>query len=123
MTDTTWISLMKLGQYSGCHQMPERSFFYKNYQFPVCARCTGVILASIITMPIFFIRKLNIFVALFMSGIMFIDWFLQFINVKPSTNRRRFITGIVGGIGWSTIHMYFYYLIFAFIRKRRCTEY
>ncbi len=113
MTDITWIRLMKLGQYIGCHQMPERSFFYKKYQFPVCARCTGVILASIITMPIFFIRKLNIFIALFMSSIMFIDWFLQFINVKPSTNRRRFITGIIGGIGWSTIHMYFYYLIFA----------
>lgn len=31
-----------LGNNSGCHQLAERSFFYKGYQFPVCARCTGV---------------------------------------------------------------------------------
>jgi uncharacterized membrane protein len=25
-----------------CHQIPERSFFWGAYQFPVCARCTGL---------------------------------------------------------------------------------
>ena len=25
----------------GCHCRPDRSFFYKGKQFPVCARCTG----------------------------------------------------------------------------------
>lgn len=25
----------------GCHRRPERSFFYKGRQFPICARCTG----------------------------------------------------------------------------------
>jgi hypothetical protein len=24
-----------------CHRLPERSFFIKGHQFPVCARCTG----------------------------------------------------------------------------------
>ena len=44
--DEKWVSLMEYGHKIGCHQMPERSFFYKEYQFPVCARCTGVITVS-----------------------------------------------------------------------------
>ena len=37
-------TIRMIGNHSGCHQMPERSFFYKGKQFPVCARCTGVII-------------------------------------------------------------------------------
>jgi uncharacterized membrane protein len=29
-----------------CHQRPERSFFVDGYQFPVCARCTGLYLSG-----------------------------------------------------------------------------
>jgi uncharacterized membrane protein len=29
-----------------CHQRPERSFFWGDHQFPVCARCTGLYLGS-----------------------------------------------------------------------------
>ncbi len=29
-----------------CHQRPERSFFWGDHQFPVCARCTGLYLSS-----------------------------------------------------------------------------
>jgi uncharacterized membrane protein len=31
-----------------CHQRPERSFFWGDHQFPVCARCTGLYLSSAI---------------------------------------------------------------------------
>ena len=31
-----------------CHRMPERSFFIRGYQFPVCARCTGFYISLII---------------------------------------------------------------------------
>ena len=34
---------MKLGKSSGCHQRADRSFFWHGYQFPICARCTGVV--------------------------------------------------------------------------------
>ena len=43
-----WIKLMNLGDKIGCHQISERSFFIKGYQFPVCARCTGVFFGEII---------------------------------------------------------------------------
>ena len=39
-----WIKLMEIGAMTGCHQMPERSFFFKGYQFPVCERCTGLLI-------------------------------------------------------------------------------
>lgn len=32
-------------------------------------------------------------------GIMFMDWFVQYLNIRPSTNPRRLITGILGGFG------------------------
>ncbi|PQL91928.1 DUF2085 domain-containing protein [Apibacter adventoris] len=30
-----------------CHQKPERSFFWKRKQFPLCARCTGIYIAFV----------------------------------------------------------------------------
>jgi len=41
--DKLWIAAMEwCGRYCGCHQMPERSFSVKGYQFPLCARCTPI---------------------------------------------------------------------------------
>ena len=67
--------LNEIGQLSGCHRMPERSFFYKGYQFPVCARCTGGF-----------------------------DWGIQELKIIPSTNFRRLLTGIFGGFGIFSIY-------------------
>lgn len=108
MNDLMWMKFMSIGSYLGCHQMPERSFYYNCYQFPVCARCTGVIVTSILALPLFFLCRIPIIIAIFMSSIMFFDWFLQYIKIKQSTNRRRLLTGLIGGLGWGTLHMYFY---------------
>ena len=91
--------LWELGAYSGCHRMPERSFFYKGRQFPVCARCTGVCLGqfSAIAANIFFPVPLRLSVLLL--SLMGIDWGLQEAGIHPSTNFRRFFTGILGGFG------------------------
>lgn len=112
-----WIRLMRIGRLLGCHQKSERSFFYKNYQFPVCARCTGVIIATFLAVILFFKKRISIKTSIFLSSIMFIDWFFQFLNVKQSTNKRRLITGLIGGYGVATIHMYFYKLIFDKIKR------
>lgn len=112
--DKRWISLMEYGQRIGCHQMPERSFFYKGYQFPVCARCTGVIIGELITIFLLIFRiKLNIIISIFLLLIMGLDWFIQFINVLQSNNTRRLITGISGGVGLTYIY---YYLIIHIIK-------
>ncbi len=108
MNDKIWIKLMEIGSKLGCHQMPERSFFLKGYQMPICARCVGVIIASIIATIIFFRKKVTYVTCILMSLIMLIDWLLQFFNIKQSTNQRRFITGLIGGFGWTILNLKFF---------------
>ncbi len=117
MNDKQWIRLMELGEMLGCHQMPERSFFIKGFQFPVCARCTGVILSAIIATIIFFKKRLPIGLCLSMSSVMLLDWGMQYLKIKESTNSRRLITGLIGGFGYSTLHLYFYSFVYKKIKE------
>lgn len=93
-----WIRI--LGNNSGCHQLPERSFFYKDKQFPVCARCTGVFFGQLTGI---ILGMCKIFVdsriALILLLTMGFDWFIQTVGILTSTNMRRAITGFVGGMG------------------------
>lgn len=114
--DQIWISLMEYGHRIGCHQIPERSFFYKKYQFPVCARCTGVIIGEIIAIILIILRiELNRINAIVLLLIMGLDWFIQYIKLLQSNNIRRLITGISGGIGLTYIYYYFIFLILEII--------
>ena len=117
MNDKQWIRLMELGEMLGCHQMPERSFFIKGFQFPVCARCIGVILSAIIATIIFFKKRLPIGLCLSMSCVMLLDWGMQYLKIKESTNSRRLITGLIGGFGYSTLHLYFYSFVYKKIKE------
>ena len=88
-----------------CHQIPERSFHYKGMQFPVCARCTGILLGFNIVGPIITIFTFgNMYISLCLVFLMCIDGFLQLWNILESNNIRRLITGL--GFG---------YAIFSFI--------
>ena len=101
-----WYKLMGWGEKIGCHQMPERSFFLKGYQFPICARCTGVLIGEIVALILILCSiKVNLIVSLGLLMIMGIDWGLQYIKVLESNNIRRLITGISGGVG--LIYLYF----------------
>lgn len=105
----TWLFLFKLGSYSGCHQLSERSFRIFDMQFPICARCTGVLIGEIISIVLILEHtNINVLTSLTLLFIMFIDWFLQYLNVKESTNLRRFFSGIFGGIGLIKIYHYIY---------------
>ena len=117
ISDKQWIRLMKIGNTLGCHQMPERSFFFKGYQFPVCARCTGVIISAIIAIVVFFKKKISIKICIAMSNVMLFDWGIQYLNIKESTNQRRLLTGLVGGFGYSTLHLHFYYYIYRKLKE------
>ncbi|WP_347707928.1 DUF2085 domain-containing protein [Clostridium sp. C2-6-12] len=95
-----WLILMKLGALT-CHQMYERSFNYKGYQFPVCARCTGIFVGNIIGILLYIMNiKISIIKGLGLILIMAIDGLLQLFKIKASTNKRRFITGLLAGIGY-----------------------
>ena len=102
----SFLELIRMaGNASGCHQMPERSFFYKGKQFPVCARCTGVFIGHSAAVLLFFLKKqIPVLYCGLLMGIMGADWLVQETGIKESTNRRRLITGFCGGLGLFSIY-------------------
>jgi len=104
-----------------CHRLPERSFFFRGRQFPLCSRCTGLIVGlwfypffifNIITLPLFFILSMHV--------PMIIDGMTQSLCKRESKNWLRFMTGLMAGASQvafmdylaETISSHFYQLIF-----------
>lgn len=83
----------------GCHCRPDRSFFWKGKQFPVCARCTGEAVGMLICIPLFLFWRPDIRISFALMIPMLIDGFTQKLTSYESTNFRRFITGFLFGIG------------------------
>ncbi|MEG0771618.1 MAG: DUF2085 domain-containing protein [Clostridia bacterium] len=105
-----------IGDKSGCHQIPERSFCVKGYIFPICARCTGVFIGQLsAVILLLFGVTVNIFIAIAVLLVMGADWFIQYIGIKSSNNYRRFFTGILGGFGVFEIYIFIAKIIFLFI--------
>lgn len=94
-----WAWFMRLGNRCGCHQREDRSFKIGVFQFPICSRCTGILLGQIISI-IFIFTKINIpiYLDFIFLGIMFLDWYIQFKKIRESTNLRRLLTGTLAGI-------------------------
>lgn len=100
-----WIKSMDwCSKYWGCHQIPERSFFFKGFQFPICARCTGILIGYI-TSPIFIFFGLfpNIYGSILFIVPMAIDGTVQLFTKYNSNNIKRVITGYLSGFGLVTL--------------------
>lgn len=97
--------LINFGRRLGCHQRPDRSFFFRGRQFPVCARCTGVFVGQILAIGCRFFVKSNFMICVDFCLILLIDWMIQYFKIKESTNLRRLITGILGGYGMLNIEI------------------
>lgn len=87
-----------------CHRIPERSFYLKNHQFPVCARCTGFYTGLAIFLMYNALFPINYTLNLFIISIVMliptsIDGFTQYLGLRESNNNLRFTTGLIGGIG------------------------
>ena len=87
-----------------CHRIPERSFHYKNHQFPVCARCTGFYTGLIVFLIYNYFYPVNYTLGLFITSIILlipagVDGFTQLMKLRESNNNLRFVTGFIGGIG------------------------
>ena len=104
---------MGIGARMGCHQMPDRSFFLKGYQFPVCARCTGVVLGEFLAIIALLcgIRIYSIYAGLLVAPLV-IDGGLQYVRILQSNNARRVTTGTLAGFGLTYLY---YYLLLAII--------
>lgn len=105
--------LMSFGKTTGCHQIPERSFHYHGYQFPICARCTGIVVGYVIAILLLFQITLPMEMCVVLCTIMFFDWYLQYLEIRKSTNIRRFLSGTLCGIGY--MHLVIRFLKFVWI--------
>ena len=105
--DRIWLKLMRIGERLGCHQMESRSFSFRGYQFPVCARCTGVMIGQISAIiSIICGLRLPIYLALIFMAVMALDWGIQYIKVCESNNIRRLISGTMCGFGLTYLYYY-----------------
>jgi uncharacterized membrane protein len=87
-----------------CHRKPERSFFFKGHQFPVCARCTGFYTGLVVYFIVNSFLKHNYDLNMFLISIILMipvaaDGLTQYYGPRESTNSLRFITGFIGGVG------------------------
>ena len=83
-----------------CHRLPERSFFWRGKQLPVCARCTGIHMGYL-SFPLFLfsICTLNIWWTIAFILPTYIDGLTQALFNRESNNILRVTSGIVAGIG------------------------
>jgi len=91
-------------QFTSCHRLPERSFFWKGKQFPVCARCTGIHVGYI-SLFVYVIGtfSLDFWLSLALVAPTTIDGLTQAYMNRESTNFLRFTTGILFGIGMMSL--------------------
>lgn len=111
-----WAFLMRLGSSGGCHQMEERSFKIKGWQFPICSRCTGILTGQILGAVLYLYRlRIPFYFDIGFLLIMFLDWFIQYKNIRQSTNFRRFLTGNLAGIAQMSILIKFIAFVLSLI--------
>ena len=111
-----WLFLMKTGKIFGCHQLYNRSFKIKGWQFPLCARCTGIFFGQIIALILFLLKLyLPWYFCIIFTIPLAVDGTLQYFKKLESNNIRRLITGLLCGFGYFTIVLYILKLIFSVI--------
>lgn len=109
-----WLKAMKLAKkVSGCHQMPQRSFFIAGYQFPLCARCSGIVFGYILALILFcFGFIMPIWLCVILAIPLIIDGGIQLVFNIMSNNIRRFVTGTIYGVAVVDFITKFFVILF-----------
>jgi uncharacterized membrane protein len=87
-----------------CHGLPDRTIYFRNNAFPLCARCTGTLI-GVLTLPIFHMEMMHPsigLIVLFAAPAIF-DAFTQFIGFRKSNNKLRLVTGFLLGTSISAL--------------------
>lgn len=105
-----------------CHRKPERSFFFRGHQFPVCSRCTGFYISLVAYFIYTYYNFVNYNISLLILAFLLliptiIDGLTQFFDFQESNNTRRFLTGLLGGLGLGIILKAIKWFIFLLIIK------
>ena len=86
-----------------CHCRDDRSFHYKGLRFPICARCTGELIGIFASIFMFWFWRPNVIESLIMLLPLILDGFFQALTKYESTNIKRLFTGILFGIGLTSL--------------------
>lgn len=71
---------------------------------PMCARCFGASIGHMLALVLFILHLLPTFLtSSLLVAVMLADWTLQYCKILRSTNPRRFVTGILGGLGVGSV--------------------
>lgn len=93
----------------GCHARPDRSFYFRGRQFPICARCTGELIGMIIGIFVTICFGCpGFWIACLMMLPLVVDGFVQRLTAYESNNLRRLWTGILFGIAFIFMFIYFH---------------
>ncbi len=77
-----------------CNLQECRAPKFKNFVFPLCYRCIGLIIGGVVS----YFLNTTITISLMLALPFLIDVTLQYFNIFKSTNLRRFVTGILFGL-------------------------
>ncbi len=93
----------------GCHARPDRSFYFRGKQFPICARCTGELVGMILCIPTLIFWGCPSFgIVLLLMVPLIVDGSVQKLTSYESGNIRRLITGILFGMALIFTFVYFH---------------
>ena len=106
MTNKQYVKWKKWMRFFGrlfrCHQLSDRSFHICGFQFPLCARCTGIFLGLVLIGPLSCaLLPLNMYISIFFVLAIFIDGFTQLKGWRKSNNCLRLTTGL--GFGYAMV--------------------
>ena len=91
----------RLGFAFFCHRQPERSFAIRGHPFPICSRCTGLLLGFFGFIALSLIDlQIPLFAGLMMLLPMAIDGASQLTGFIESNNLLRLLTGFLFTFGF-----------------------
>ena len=93
-----------IGEMPICNLNIERAFFIGNFCFPLCVRCSAIVLGVLLTVVLIQLFKIKLKGKFFVVWILLIapcliDGIMQYGFGVESTNLRRLITGLLSGVG------------------------
>lgn len=94
---------LRCGHYLNCHQLSERSFHIGIRQLPVCARCLGIYVGLLGSLPTLALYTPPVALCVALVVPMIVDGFTQLLTSYESNNWKRLITGLLFGYAMLTL--------------------
>jgi uncharacterized membrane protein len=80
-----------------CHRLSARSFFVRNRQFHVCARCTGLITGYMVSPLLLIVSQFASRLFVVACALLVLDGVTQLMKWRESNNQLRVATGFITG--------------------------